>query len=334
MTIDFLSDNYTTHNDADTYHLKQKPISCIDHIYSNCPHKITNVITHNTGQSDHSILTARYHTKAPITPRRQVFTRKKYKLTAHALNQHLQHNDIIHSAFSYTDPNLVADIIMSEYNNVIEIIAPCTIKQVHKNYTQYINKVLHQKQKNLKKLYNKAKRTKNNEDWLKYKNTKASINKEISQQKKKYTTDKLDNSNDRWKTVKDLNNTNAITTPRSIIKDNKIFNKPKDICNIANNYYINAIKKRREEIPVIPVKPVEVLKQIYPRNTNTFSIPIPSVEDIHNIIIKAPNSHSTGHDNISMIMIKKTIDIMAPLVTHLTKQIIRKKTFPNTFKID
>merc|ERR1712115_572835 len=139
ITTEFLNNNnYTTINDTNTYHIKQKSISCIDHIYSNCPHKITHVTTHNTGQSDHSILTARYHTKAPITPRRQFFTRKKYKLTAHALNQHLQHNNVIHSAFSYTDPNLVADIIMSEYNNLIEIIAPSTIKQVNKNYTPYI----------------------------------------------------------------------------------------------------------------------------------------------------------------------------------------------------
>ena len=63
--------------------------------------------------------------------------------------------------------------------------------------------------------------------------------------------------------MKDLNNANAITTPRNIIKDNKIFNKPKDICNIANSYYINSIKKLREQIPAIPIKPIEVLKQIY-----------------------------------------------------------------------
>ena len=101
-----------------------------------------------------------------------------------------------------------------------------------------------------------------------------------------------------------MNNNNAVTTPRSIIENNKIYNKPKDICNIANNYYINTIKKIREDIPKIPVKPIEVLKNMYPRNKNTFSIPIPTVEDIWNIIIKAPNSHSTGHDNISMNMIK------------------------------
>ena len=136
------------------------------------------------------------------------------------------------------------------------------------------------------------------------------------------------------KTVKDLNNTNTITTPRNIIKDNKIFNKPKVICKIANTHYINSIKKLRENIPDIPVKPIEVLKLIYPRNKNTFEIPLPSLEDIRNIIIRAPNSHSTGHDNISMNMIKKTIDTMGPLITHLTTQIILEKTFPDTFKID
>ena len=220
---------------------------------------------------------------------------------------------------------------MSEFNNVIEIIAPCTIKQERKNYAPYINTTLRNKQRILQRLYNKAKKTKCNEDWLNYKNTKARLNKEVSQQKKKYISNKLNNSNDRWKTLKDLNNTNAITTPRNIIKNNKIYNNPKDICNIANNYYINTIKKLREQIPKIPVKPVEVLKQIYPRNTNTLTIPIPTVEDIRNIIINAPNSHSTGHDNISMNMLKKTIDIMGPLITHLTSQIILKKTFPNTF---
>ena len=50
--------------------------------------------------------------------------------------------------------------------------------------------------------------------------------------------------------------------------------------------------------------------------------------------LRAPDSHSTGHDNISMNMIKRTINTMAPSITHLTTQIIRKRTFPDTFKID
>ena len=68
-TQKFLSDNnFTTHNDSHTYFIKQVPTSCIDHIYSNCSQKITQVKTHNLGLSDHVILTVNYHTKAPIMP--------------------------------------------------------------------------------------------------------------------------------------------------------------------------------------------------------------------------------------------------------------------------
>ena len=140
--------------------LDKKPISCIDHIYSNCPHKLSTVTTHNTGDSGHSILTVRYHTKALLAPRRQFYTRPKHKLTIHALNQHLENNDVINSALNYTDPNLIADIMMSELNNIIEIIAPCKIKQEQKNYTPYINKIMRYKQRKLRKLYDKAKRSK------------------------------------------------------------------------------------------------------------------------------------------------------------------------------
>ena len=35
-----------------------------------------------------------------------------------------------------------------------------------------------------------------------------------------------------------------------------------------------------------------------------------------------------------MNMIKKIINTMAPLITHLTTQIIHKRTFPDTFKIN
>ena len=60
LTHQFLTNNnYTIHNDANTYHINQTPISCIDHIYSNCPQKVTHVTKYNTGQSNHAILTAK-----------------------------------------------------------------------------------------------------------------------------------------------------------------------------------------------------------------------------------------------------------------------------------
>ena len=79
---------------------------------------------------------------------------------------------------------------------------------------------------------------------------------------------------------------------------------------------------------------MEILKKIYPRVEATLDIPIPTVKDISNIIKKSKSKNSVGEDNIPMKMLKKTTTIMAPLITHLTKQIILKQKFPEIFKLD
>ena len=170
-TIQFLTEhNITTHNKEPTYFVNQTPISCIDHIYSNCPQKITHITTINNGLSDHATLTATYHTKAPINNPKVIYTRPKHLLTEHNLNAYLDNNDIIQTAYNYTDPELIAEIIMREFNNIIEIIAPRTKRQVKKNYTPYLNKETREGKKKLYQMHNKAKQTQQNDDWREYKN--------------------------------------------------------------------------------------------------------------------------------------------------------------------
>ena len=85
----------------------------------------------------------------------------------------------------------------------------------------------------------------------------------------------------------------------------EIITNIKDICNIANNHFINSIRKLRDNIPKITTTPVEILKKIYPRVETTLEIPIPTVKDITETIKKSKSKNSVGCDNISMNMLKK-----------------------------
>merc|ERR1712240_964750 len=197
-TTQFITDNnITVHNKEPTYFVNQTPTSCIDHIHSNCPQKITHITTENNGLSDHATITATYHTKAPINTPKIVYTRPKYLLTEHNLNAYLNNNEIIQTAYNYTDPELIAEIIMRELNNIIEIIAPRTKRQVKKNYTLYLNQETREGKKKLYQINKKAKQTQQNEDWREYKNHRATINKQIDRQKQEYINKKLNNSEDR-----------------------------------------------------------------------------------------------------------------------------------------
>merc|ERR1712240_891276 len=227
-----------------------------------------------------------------------------------------------------------AEIIMRGINNIIEIIAPRTKRQVKKNYTPYLNKETREGKKKLYQMHKKAKQTQQNDDWREYKNYRATINKQIDRQKQEYINKKLDNSEDRWKTLNEINNKSTFTSPRSIIYKDSIITNIQEICNIANNYYISSIKKLRDNIPLTSVTPIDIIKRIYPRSQATLEIPIPTIQQITQIIKKAKSKNSVGHDNISMKMIKKTTKVMAPLITHLIKQIIIEKKFQKIFKID
>merc|ERR1712243_128683 len=203
-----------------------------------------------------------------------------------------------------------------------------------KNYTPYLSKETRKGKKKLYQMHNKAKQTQDNDDWREYKNYRAAINKQIDRQKQEYINKKLNNSEDRWKTLNEINNKSTFTSPRNIIHKDSIITNIQEICNIANDYYISSIKKLRDNIPQTNVTPIDILMKIYKRSQTTLEIPIPTIPQIAQIIKKAKSTNSVGHDNISMKMIKKTTTIMAPLITHLIKQIIIERKFPNIFKTD
>ena len=84
-----------------------------------------------------------------------------------------------------------------------------------------------------------------NNDWTNYKNAKATLNQQIVTQKTEYINKKLNN---RWKTIKDLNNTNKTQSPRNITHNNKVYNNIEEICNLANSFYINIVTTLRNRL--------------------------------------------------------------------------------------
>ena len=83
-----------------------------------------------------------------------------------------------------------------------------------------------------------AERTGQTLDWIEYKNKKTLLDKDISKRQTKYINDRLDNTNDRWKTLKDITKTNKSDPSWTIVHNNKVIYNLTDIIDIANNFYI------------------------------------------------------------------------------------------------
>ena len=114
----FMIDNDMTQHNFKLTFTRNGLKSCIDHIYSNCSYKITDVVTQNDILSDHNILTFNYNNnKLNIKPTYKI-KRDFNLLNTDILTQYCDMNDRIDTVFDYDTSNDIADILIDEINNI------------------------------------------------------------------------------------------------------------------------------------------------------------------------------------------------------------------------
>merc|ERR1712240_702147 len=136
----------------------------IDHIYSNCSYKITDVVTQKDILSDHNILTFNYNNKRlNIKPTYRI-KRDFNLLNTDILTYYCDMNDKIDTVFDYDNSDDIADILIDEVNNIIQTIAPSKLIQCKNRYSKWYNKDI-QTQADIKdRAHDKAKKTKDPHD--------------------------------------------------------------------------------------------------------------------------------------------------------------------------
>ena len=133
-------------------------------------------------------------------------------------------------------------------------------------------------------LLDKAITTYEFDHWLEYKNNRNTTQKNIDKAKKEYTIDRLNKQNDKWKTVKTINKTDNQQPPDKIIHNNTCITSPKQIAQIANDFFITKIQEIRQQFTPPTVDPITILKRLKPRNNNTFKFPLITVRQTIDII--------------------------------------------------
>ena len=130
------------HNNEPTFFRNQSK-SCIDHIFSNCPTKISNTRTHvnnNLSQynnpkaniinndnpilSDHAIISCQYNSKDIDIPEQFRIVRNTKLLTARKLQGLVNNNFALNTIFSETDPYKITNVVVTEICNIIKNLAP------------------------------------------------------------------------------------------------------------------------------------------------------------------------------------------------------------------
>ena len=324
-------------NTKPTRHMFNTTPSCIDHITTNCPTLMHNTTTHITGASDHCILTTTYSTKHKTQQPSYIKTRDKDLLTKHSMTQFITHSTQLQHLFTQTTSDTVADTLMMELNLMINCIAPARTIQTTKKHAPYLDTEALAQIQQRQQQYRQAQLTNSQDDWRQYRHIRNTTTRLLNKLKTTYYTNKFTNKNNKptemWGTLKNITNNNDQTTPKTIIHNNNYITSPRAIANTANHHYINKITNIRSTFKRLTLNPISILSTLIPRQQHTLIIPPITLTQTLEIITKASPSHSTGHDDVSMHIIKQIKHTIAPHITHLINTIISTNTFPDTFKL-
>merc|ERR1712240_813259 len=122
--------------------------------------------------------------------------------------------------------------------------------------------------------------------------------------------------------------------PRLILHDGNLVTSVRKIVNIANNFFIDKIRKIRESFPINNnVSPIEILQNLVPKSNNQFCIKMATIGDIERIIKKMKPKNLKGNDITNMNIIKKLCPAIIPHITHLVNSIIYTEIYPTVLKV-
>ena len=174
-------------------------------------------------------------------------------------------------------------------------------------------------------MLNRAIQSHDKNDWGQHRNKKSLLNNEIKKLKSKYLKSKLTEKNNNWKFLKSYNKQEKSAPPSTLSVRGYIFNKPRDIANLMNNFFISKIEQIRQTFTDEEIGPIEILQKLIPRVENEIDIPLITIQQTINLINKAKNSNSSGYDDINMKFLKKCKIKLAPHITQMINTILITK---------
>ena len=98
-----------------------------------------------------------------------------------------------------------------------------------------------------------------------------------------------------------------------------------DIAETINDHFTNVAQVLAQDIPVVDVNPESYLEP----TDHSFSLQIPSVDIVSNVLLKTDEKKAPGLDMIPSKLLKIAADIVAPSLTSVFSKSILTGIHPN-----
>ena len=354
FNIDILKPNYSKHKLIKTLkhlHLTQllnqvtRPASktCLDHIWTTNPERISTVETKLIGLSDHlpTIALRKYNKEGIKDPSiHKSFNYRDFKhFDVKAFIQSLNEAPW-DTAFIFSEIDDIYDAWFKIFTGIIDDCAPVKQKRIKKSvqpawFTSELNKLIVERNNLLKK----AKRSGTDTDaWNKYKKCKNSVTKAIRLAKKEYfqnqVKDNRNNPKKLWSLIKTLTreNVNNHVNINSLKDKNGISHDEKgQLVEMLNSFFVN---QPRELLGTSSSPTTGPSNNINCSNSaKPLVIPYITKGEIEKSILSMPSNKASGADGLSVKILKAAAPAISSSLARLINHCIDNGCVPSAWKL-
>ena len=267
----------------------------------------------------------------PKYPPRTIYSRNYKNYNTNVIKNQLRNVNWEHVT-NCRDSNICWQYIKDILLKCADTHAPLTKKTIKGKPCPWLTEEIKKQMNDRDGLLRKARRSKNHNDWIRYKTFKNRVNNVIKRAKSKYHKNLLDeNISDPevfWKHIKTLFPTKMKQTcSKSLIINDIATTNEREVSNGFCSFFHNAINNLKDFIwskpKVLPIK-----------TASRFHFRYVSVPEVKRLLKQTDSKKSDRPDLIPACLIKDCTHELAPSITHLVNVILEASTIVNDSKID
>ena len=320
---------------AATRFMTGQPQTGLDHFYTNCPEKLSSINAVFWGGSDHKMIFGTRHSKLLNRSPRYIKKRSFKNFNADAFLSDISKLywwDI----YKCEDVDTAVQLFTQKFTKVLDSHAPVKVFQSRCNYAPWISLSTKELIRQRNEAQSHTAITNHPADWETYRSFRNQVTYRLRVEKTNWQNKKLregsNNPSSQWQHVLSWLNWKSVVSPTQLFHQGKIINKPADIANCLNEFFISKVVSIRANIPPQVEDPLLQLKRSMKDRQSEFSLKCVHPDTVEKILSSLKNSKSFGLDNIDTFSIKLAAPYIIPTLTHLVNISIVSKKFPLAWK--
>uniref|UniRef100_A0A3B3CXC8 Reverse transcriptase domain-containing protein n=1 Tax=Oryzias melastigma TaxID=30732 RepID=A0A3B3CXC8_ORYME len=312
--------------------------TCIDHIYTNCAEKCTNVCSEPVSLRDHNIVSLVLKTKVPKVGPKGIHKRmyKLFKEEDFVCDMaRVQWDEVL----SQTHAEMALEMFCELFSSICDKHAPVRKVTVRSSRAPWLDADLQQLMKERDKNKKAAITSGNSADWIVYRSLRNKVTKMNRQKKKQYYQTKFkqcsNNSKHLWSTINTLLGRCKGNEKSFIEVDGAFITKPSEIANYFNDYYKSKVSSIIDEMPSVNGQLSEriIKKQIMNNKDCQFTFESVRENEIEKLLTNIKCNKPCGIDNMDGRLLKIAAKAIVKPVCHIFNLCTDECLYPDLWKI-